>query len=87
MQPGPSSALACTRRSVDSVKSLFILLSNLSSLYSPFVPNICRELLEDVKVRWLAGEQKRVCLQTSSGDVWLNLDQMWSRNKRKRKHL
>ena len=43
----------------------------------------CRELLEDVRVRWLAGEQKRVCLQTSSGDVWLNLDQMWTR-KRKR---
>ena len=44
-----------------------------------------KKLLENVKIRWLAGEQKRVCLTTTSGAVWLTLAKMgWTNGKRKR---
>lgn len=42
----------------------------------------CIKLLEAVKTRWKRGEQKRICIGTNSGDIWLTLGLLGIKRKR-----
>tara|TARA_B110000902_G_scaffold197419_1_gene223990 strand:+ start:2841 stop:4247 length:1407 start_codon:yes stop_codon:yes gene_type:complete len=42
----------------------------------------CIELMEDVKKRWEDGDQKRICIGTNKGDVWLTLGLLGIKRKR-----
>lgn len=42
----------------------------------------CTKLLEAVKQRWERGEQKRICIGTHSGDIWLTLGLLGMKRKR-----
>ena len=44
--------------------------------------NHCIELMEDVKKRWEDGDQKRICIGTNKGDVWLTLGLLGIKRKR-----
>lgn len=44
----------------------------------------CITLLDSVRKRWERGEQERVCLGTTGGDIWLTLDHIYRGCKRKR---
>ena len=42
----------------------------------------CIKLLEAVRQRWERGEQKRICIGTNSGDIWLTLGLLGMKRKR-----
>lgn len=42
----------------------------------------CIKLFEAVKKRWKRGEQKRICIGTNSGDIWLTLSLLGIKRKR-----
>lgn len=42
----------------------------------------CIELMEDIKRRWENGDQKRICIGTNKGDIWLTLGLLGIKRKR-----